>query len=45
MEGADLKAGNSIDEPEKVVPVNKSVDGSIVLAGGSWNYLKFRKQA
>lgn len=45
MEGEDLKAGNSIDEPEKVVPVNKSVDGSIVLAGGSWNYLKFRKQA
>ena len=45
MEGDDLKAGNSINEPDKVTPVEKSVDGGVVLTGGSWNYLKFKKQA
>ena len=43
MEGEDLKAGNSIDNPDKVTPVEKSVDGNIVLTGGSWNFLKFTK--
>ncbi|MBP5192253.1 MAG: alpha-N-arabinofuranosidase [Eubacterium sp.] len=45
MEGDDLKAGNSITEPDKVVPVEKSIGGSVILTGGSWNYLKFKKQA
>ncbi len=44
MEGEDLKAGNSIDNPDKVTPVEKSVDGNIVLTGGSWNFLKFTKK-
>ena len=43
MEGEDLKAGNSIENPDKVTPVEKSVDGNIVLTGGSWNFLKFTK--
>ena len=44
MEGEDLKAGNSIENPDKVTPVEKSVDGNIVLTGGSWNFLKFTKK-
>jgi hypothetical protein len=43
MEGENLKAGNSIDDPDKVTPVEKSVDGNIVLTGGSWNFMKFKK--
>ncbi|MBO4864245.1 MAG: alpha-N-arabinofuranosidase [Eubacterium sp.] len=43
MEGADLKAGNSIDEPEKVVPVIKEIGETLKLTGGSWNFLKFEK--
>ena len=43
MEGDDLKIGNSISEPEKVVPVIHEVGDEINLTGGSWNYLKFSK--
>ena len=43
MEGDDLKIGNSISEPDKVVPVIHEVGDEINLTGGSWNYLKFSK--
>lgn len=43
MEGDDLKVGNSISEPDKVVPVIHEVGDEIKLTGGSWNYLKFSK--
>lgn len=41
MEGEDMKAGNSIDEPDKVTPVVKEIGDNIVLKGCSWNFLKF----
>lgn len=41
MEGEDMKAGNSIDEPDKVTPVVKEIGDNLVLKGCSWNFLKF----
>jgi alpha-N-arabinofuranosidase len=43
MEGEDLKAGNSMAEPDKVKPVIHEVGDGISLAGGSWNYLKYER--
>ena len=43
MEGEDLKAGNSMAEPDKVKPVIHEIGDSISLAGGSWNYLKYER--
>ena len=44
MEGEDLKAGNSIETPDNVIPVIHDVKDSVTLAGGSWNFLKFEIQ-
>ncbi len=43
MEGGDLKAGNSMETPDNVTPVTHEVGDSIVLKGGSWNFLKFTR--
>lgn len=43
LEGDDLKAINTKDEPNKVVPVNKDIDGNITLAPHSWSMLVFKK--
>jgi alpha-N-arabinofuranosidase len=43
MEGDDLKAGNSMETPDNVTPVTHEVGDSIVLKGGSWNFLKFTR--
>lgn len=43
MEGDDLKAVNTADEPEKAVPVDKGIENGIVLAPHSWNMITFRK--
>ncbi len=43
MEGDDLKAGNSMAEPDKVTPVNHEINDKVTLTGGSWNYLKYEK--
>lgn len=43
LEGDDLKAVNTKEEPDKVVPVSKNVDGGIVMAAHSWNMLVFEK--
>lgn len=44
MEGDDLKAVNTADEPEKVVPVSRDISGSISLSPHSWNMIVFKKQ-
>ena len=41
MEGDDLKAGNSMAEPDKVTPVTHEIGDKVTLAGGSWNYLQY----
>ena len=43
MEGDDLKAGNSMAEPEKVTPVTHEIKDGTKIKGGSWNYLRFEK--
>ena len=43
MEGADLKAGNSMAEPDKVTPVTHEVGEGVSLAAASWNYLSYKK--
>ena len=43
MEGDDLKAGNSMETTDNVTPVTHEVGDSIVLKGGSWNFLKFTR--
>lgn len=44
MEGDDLKAINTADEPEKVVPVSRDISGNISLSPHSWNMIVFKKQ-
>ena len=43
MEGEDLKAGNSIDKPDNVTPVTKEINDKVILKGGSWNFLRYKK--
>lgn len=43
MEGSDLKAGNSMENPEAIVPVEKEINDKITLSAASWNFLKFTK--
>lgn len=43
MEGDDLKAINTADEPDKVVPIVKELAEKIVLAPHSWNMINFKK--
>lgn len=44
MEGDDLKAVNTADEPENVVPVSKDISGKIFLSPHSWNMIVFKRQ-
>ncbi len=43
MEGDDLKAVNTADSPDNVIPVEKTISGNISLAPHSWNMLIFEK--
>ncbi len=43
MEGDDLKAVNTADSPDNVIPVEKTISGNISLAPHSWNMLIFKK--
>lgn len=45
MEGGDLKAVNTADEPEKVVSVEKDISEGIILSPHSWNMIVFQKTA
>lgn len=44
LEGSDLKAVNTADEPEKVIPVVKDITGGITLAPHSWNMIILKKR-
>lgn len=43
LEGNDLKAVNTADEPENVIPVVKDLTGRIILAPHSWNMVILKK--
>ncbi len=43
LEGDDLKACNSYEEPDKVVPVEKEVGNDITLQPQSWNMIIMEK--
>ncbi|MBR1863731.1 MAG: alpha-N-arabinofuranosidase [Ruminococcus sp.] len=43
MECDDLKAVNSMDDPDRVTPSEKALGDRIVLAPHSWNVLRFKK--
>lgn len=40
----DLKAVNSFEKPNNIVPANKQTDGKTELSAHSWNVLRFRKK-
>lgn len=44
MEGDDLKAVNTSDNPENVMPVTKDIGDRIILSPHSWNMLLFRRK-
>ncbi|MBO5779346.1 MAG: alpha-N-arabinofuranosidase [Clostridia bacterium] len=44
LEGDDLKAINTVDNPYAVAPIEKEVGGKLVLAAKSWNVLQLAKQ-
>ena len=39
----DLKAINTIDNPEEVVAKEKNISDKVVLSSKSWNMIKFSK--
>jgi alpha-N-arabinofuranosidase len=43
LEGDDLKAVNTADKPDTVVPVTKDISDNITLAPHSWNMIILRK--
>lgn len=43
LEGDDLKAVNTADEPEKVAPTEKKIGDKITLAPHSWNMIILKK--
>lgn len=43
MECDDLKAINTANDPERVVPTEKPIGGKLKLAPHSWNFIEFRK--
>lgn len=43
LEGDDLKACNSYEEPDNVVPVEKAVENGITLQPQSWNMIVMEK--
>lgn len=40
----DLKAVNSMDDPNNIVPESKQISGETKLSAHSWNVLRFRKK-
>lgn len=44
MEGGDLKAVNTADEPNNVMPAEKEIAECITLSPHSWNMIVFQKQ-
>lgn len=44
MEGEDLKAINTADNPEQVAPVSKDISRNLVLSPHSWNMIVFKRQ-
>lgn len=43
LEGEDLKAANTAEETDKVVPVEKQIGDELVLAPASWNMIVLEK--
>ena len=43
LEGDDLKAVNTADEPNRVIPTEKPVTGDIALSPHSWNMIVYKK--
>lgn len=43
LEGDDMQKTNTKEEPDNVVPVEKAIDGKLVLQPHSWNMLTFKK--
>lgn len=43
LEGDDMQKINTKEEPDNVVPVEKAIDGKLVLQPHSWNMLTFKK--
>lgn len=43
LEGGDLKAVNTADEPENVIPIVKDIAGKLTLAPHSWNMIILKK--
>ena len=44
MEGDDLKAVNTADEPNNVMPAEKEISEGITLSPHSWNMIVFQKK-
>lgn len=44
IEGDDLKAVNTADDPKKVIPVEKDISGGITVSPHSWNMIIFKKK-
>lgn len=43
LEGDDLKAVNTKDEPNKVIPISKEIGDTVTMAPHSWSMLVFEK--
>lgn len=43
LENDDLKAINTADDPDNVVPVTKNVGGNILLSPHSWNMIVLKR--
>ncbi len=43
LEGDDLKAVNTADNPKKVVPAEKEISDGIILSPHSWNMIVLQK--
>lgn len=44
LEGSDLKAVNTADAPENVIPTVKNIGSRIILAPHSWNMIVMKKE-
>lgn len=42
LEGDDLQKCNTAENPDAVVPIEKSIGGDIILAPHSWNVLRYK---
>ena len=43
LEGSDLKAVNTADSPENVIPTVKNISNKIILAPHSWNMIVLKR--